>query len=84
MSDVADDLQRAIAGVLKTHGYGLLSRLVFVVELVDEEDGALGLMRGSCPADTPIWSELGFHQYAVTDIQATVAANRAADSEEDE
>lgn len=84
MSTVAEDLHRAVAGVLQEHGFGMVSRLVFVAELVDEDDGTLGLVRGSSPWDMPVWSELGFHQYAVTDIQAAVTATRVAESEEDD
>lgn len=83
MSTVAEDLHQAVAGVLQEHGYGMVSRLVFVAELV-AEDGSLGLVRGSSPWDMPVWSELGFHQYAVSDIQAVVTATRMADNEEDE
>ncbi|MFF3493735.1 hypothetical protein ACFYWS_20550 [Streptomyces sp. NPDC002795] len=75
MSGVADELHQAVAGVLQEHGYGMTSRLVFVVELVDD-DGELGLMRGSSPWDMPTWSELGLHQYAIADIQAAVTAAR--------
>ncbi|MGI5143723.1 MULTISPECIES: hypothetical protein [unclassified Streptomyces] len=84
MSDLAQDLHQAFAGVMQAHGYGLVSRLVFVAELVDEGNGELGLMRGSIPADMPVWSELGLHRYAVADIEALVTASRVAGSEEDE
>ena len=57
-ADFAEDLHRAVADVLDAHGLGMLSRLVMVAELVDE-DGNLNLIRGSCPADMPIWDELG-------------------------
>lgn len=59
MSTIAEDLHQAIADVLQAHGYGMVSRLAFVVELVDEETGGLGLMRGMTPNDLPVWSELG-------------------------
>jgi hypothetical protein len=74
VSSIAEDLHQAVAGVLQAHGYGMVSRLAFVVELVDEETGGLGLMRGTTPNDLPVWSELGLLQYAVMDIQATITA----------
>jgi hypothetical protein len=36
VSDLAEDLHQAFAGVMQAHGYGLVSRLVFVAELVAE------------------------------------------------
>jgi hypothetical protein len=39
VSTTAEDLHQAIADVLQAHGYGMVSRLAFVVELVDEETG---------------------------------------------
>ncbi|MFD5753825.1 hypothetical protein ACFWIZ_00770 [Streptomyces sp. NPDC127044] len=56
---------------------------MFVVELV-EDSGELGLLRGSCPGDMPVWSELGLHRCAGADIEALVTASRVAGSEEDE
>lgn len=82
MSGRAEELHRAVADVMRAHGFGMVSRLVFVVELVDEETGALGLLRGSSPGDMPVWSELGLHQYAITDIQAAVTAKLVAKTEE--
>jgi hypothetical protein len=83
VSSTAEDLHQAIADVLQAHGYGMVSRLAFVVELVDEETGGLGLMRGTTPNDLPAWSELGLLQYAITDIQASVTAAQVAANEED-
>ncbi|MGW4138873.1 hypothetical protein ACWELV_19130 [Streptomyces mirabilis] len=80
---LAEDVHEAFAGVMRAHGFGMVSRLVFVVELV-EDGGELGLLRGSCPGDMPVWSELGLHRYAVADIEALVTASRVAGSEEDE
>ena len=82
-STLEEDLQRAVAGVMHAHGFGLVSRLVFVVELIAEDSGELGLLRGSTPADMPVWDELGMHQYALADIQAVVTAARVTDSEEE-
>ncbi|WP_330306239.1 MULTISPECIES: hypothetical protein [unclassified Streptomyces] len=48
MSRLAEDVHEAFAGVMRAHGFGMVSRLVFVVELV-EDSGELGLLRGSCP-----------------------------------
>jgi hypothetical protein len=79
----AEDVHQAFAGVMQAHGLGLVSRLVFVVELV-EDGGELALLRGSVPGDMPVWSELGLHRYAVADIEALVTASRVAGSEEDE
>lgn len=84
MSSTVEDLHNAVAGVMQDHGYGLVSRLVFVVELVDEDTGALGLLRGSSPWDMPVWSELGLHQYAITDIQAAVTAGRVTSNDDEE
>jgi hypothetical protein len=83
VSSIAEDLHKAVAGVLREHGYGMVSRLVFVVELVDEETGGLGLMRGVTPCDMPVWSELGLLQYAMTDIQASFTTERVTGSEGD-
>ncbi|MCZ1001182.1 hypothetical protein O1M63_29015 [Streptomyces mirabilis] len=80
---LAEDVHVAFAGVMRAHGFGMVSRLVFVVELV-EDSGELGLLRGSCPGDMPVWSELGLHRYSVADIEALVTASRVAGSEEDE
>ncbi|MFB7576729.1 hypothetical protein [Streptomyces sp. NPDC056165] len=79
---MSEDLHQAVADVMRAHGFGLVSRLVFVAELVDD-NGELGLLRGSCPGDMPVWSELGLHAYAVTDIEALVTTSRVAGSEED-
>ncbi|MFE2578865.1 hypothetical protein [Streptomyces sp. NPDC059378] len=80
---LSQDLHAAFAGVMRAHGLGLVSRLVFVVELV-EDSGALVSLRGSVPDDMPVWSELGLHRYAIADIGAVVTAARVASSEEDE
>ncbi|MEV6740090.1 hypothetical protein AB0N14_25350 [Streptomyces sp. NPDC051104] len=82
-STLAEDLQQAVAGVMHAHGFGLVSRLVFVVELIAEDSGELGLLRGSTPASMPVWDELGMHQYALADIQAVVTAARVVDGEEE-
>ncbi|MFF3565463.1 hypothetical protein ACFYXS_36050 [Streptomyces sp. NPDC002574] len=74
---------KAFASVMRAHSFGMVSRLVFVVELVDEATGELGLLRGSCPGDMPVWSELGLHRYAVADIEALGTASRVAGREED-
>ncbi|MEU6511887.1 hypothetical protein [Streptomyces sp. NPDC046942] len=42
---LAQDLHQAVAGVMRVHGLGLVSRLVFAVELVEEGSGELGLHR---------------------------------------
>ncbi|WP_324787025.1 hypothetical protein [Streptomyces sp. H51] len=78
---VAEDLHQAVAGVMRAHGLGLVSRMVFTVELVEEGTGELGLLRGSTPATMPVWDELGLHRYAVTDIEAVVTASRLASEE---
>ncbi|MGW0631140.1 hypothetical protein [Streptomyces sp. NPDC002758] len=67
---------------MQAHGLGLVSQLVFVVELV-EDSGELALLRGSVPGDMPVWSELGLHRYAVADIEALVTAARVTGSEEE-
>ncbi len=77
-ADFAEDLHHAVADVLDAHGLGMLSRLVVVAELVDE-DGGLNLIRGSCPVDMPIWDELGLHRYALADIDGHVTAVRVTE-----
>ncbi|MGW1621577.1 hypothetical protein [Streptomyces sp. NPDC002172] len=81
---LTEDLHQAVAGVMSAHGLGLVSRMVFAVELVEESTGDLGLVRGSIPASMPVWDELGLHRYAVTDIEAVVTASRLAPEEEGE
>ncbi|WP_405526786.1 hypothetical protein OG426_30445 [Streptomyces canus] len=82
-SSLAEDLRLAVSDVMHAHGFGLVSRLVFVVELITEDSGELGLLRGSIPASMPVWDELGMHQYALADMQAVVTAARVADVEEE-
>ncbi|MFH8772012.1 hypothetical protein [Streptomyces sp. NPDC017958] len=79
-----EDLHQAVAGVMRAHGLGLVSRLVFAVELVEEGTGELGLLRGSTPATMPVWDELGLHRYAVADIEAVISAAKVAGEEEGE
>ncbi|MFD7769857.1 hypothetical protein [Streptomyces sp. NPDC059787] len=81
MSGLAEDLHHAVATVLSAHGFGLVSRMVFVVELVEEGTGELGVLRGSIPASLPVWDELGLHRYAVADIEAVITAARTAGEE---
>ncbi|WP_225102219.1 hypothetical protein [Streptomyces sp. CoH27] len=81
---LAEDLHQAVAGVMRVHGLGLVSRLVFAVELVEEGSGEPGLLRGSPPATMPVWVELGLHRYAVTDIEAVITASKLAGEEEGE
>ncbi|WP_326624650.1 MULTISPECIES: hypothetical protein [unclassified Streptomyces] len=84
MSTPSEDLHRAVADVMHAHGYGIVSRLVFVVELIDEETGGLGLLRGSTPSDMPVWSELGLCQFAIADIPAAVTADRTTQNDEED
>ncbi|MGW3657206.1 hypothetical protein ACWD6R_16595 [Streptomyces sp. NPDC005151] len=84
MSTPSEDLHRAVADVMAAHGYGIVSRLVFVVELIDEETGGLGLLRASSPSDMPVWSELGLHTFAIADIQAAVTADRMTNNDEED
>ncbi|MEH0576802.1 hypothetical protein QBA54_20425 [Streptomyces sp. B21-108] len=79
---LAEDPHQTVAGVMSAHGLGMVSRLVFAVELVEEGTGELGLLRGSTRATMPVWDELGLHQYAVTDIKAVITAARVAGVEE--
>ncbi|MEU6421133.1 hypothetical protein [Streptomyces spiralis] len=81
---LSEDLHQAVASVMSAHGFGLVSRLVFAVEVVAEGTGELGLLRGSTPATMPVWDELGLHRYAVTDIEAVITATRLAGEEEGE
>ncbi|WP_327349660.1 hypothetical protein OG772_20475 [Streptomyces sp. NBC_01321] len=84
MSTPSEDLHRAVADVMHAHGYGMVSRLVFAVELIDEETGGLGMLRGSSPSDMPVWSELGLHTFAIADIQAVVTADRMTNNDEED
>ncbi|WP_392749462.1 hypothetical protein [Streptomyces sp. LN590] len=84
MSTPTEDLHKAVADVMAAHGYGMVSRLAFVVELVDEETGDLGLLRGTSPSDMPAWSELGLFQFAIADIQAVVTADRMTNNDEED
>ncbi|GAA3371198.1 hypothetical protein GCM10020367_20890 [Streptomyces sannanensis] len=79
--DLASDLHTAIADVLDRHGYGLLSRMILVAEIVDE-DGALGLLLGSSPTDLPVWDRVGMLRYALHDTEADVIASRITQDEE--
>jgi hypothetical protein len=76
-------MHEAVGRVMEAHGCGLLSRMVLVAEVVDEE-GALGLLRGSSPLDMPVWSELGLFQYALADIQGQITAIRVAGVDEED
>lgn len=80
MSQLTDDIHQAVAGALRTHGAGLLSRMVLVLEVVDEETGELGLYTEASPADMPAWDRAGLIRYADLDLTGQITACRVADS----
>ncbi|GAA1161959.1 hypothetical protein F4556_005053 [Kitasatospora gansuensis] len=80
MSQLTDDIHQAVAGALRAHGAGLLSRMVLVLEVVDEESGELGLYTEASPADMPAWDRAGLIRYASLDLAGQITACRVADS----
>ncbi|WP_432034426.1 hypothetical protein [Streptomyces antibioticus] len=77
------ELHHAVAEVCQQNGYGLLSRVVVAAEVVDD-DGAIGLLVGSSPADLAVWDRVGILRYALLDIEADVAAGRRHGGKEEE
>ncbi|TQE30877.1 hypothetical protein Sipo8835_23070 [Streptomyces ipomoeae] len=65
------------------NGFGLLSRVVVAAEVVDD-DGAIGLLVGSSPADLAVWDRVGMLRYALLDVEADVAASRRNGGNEEE
>ncbi|MFJ8430421.1 hypothetical protein ACIQ9P_03855 [Kitasatospora sp. NPDC094019] len=84
MSRLTDDIHQAVAGVLRAHGAGLLSRALLVLEAVDEETGELGLYVEASPADMPMWDRAGLLRYADLDLAGQVTACRIGDANADE
>ncbi|MFJ4412980.1 hypothetical protein [Streptomyces sp. NPDC088925] len=84
MKDFTEDLHRAVAGVFQEHGYGMLSRLVMCAEVVDEEDGDIGLLIGSSPENMPVWDRAGMMRYALADVDADTVRQRIDMDEGDE
>nr|BEK65695.1 hypothetical protein KPHV_29220 [Kitasatospora purpeofusca] len=81
MSRLTDDIHQAVAGVLRVHGAGLLSRALLVLEVVDEETGELGLYVEASPADMPMWDRAGLLRYADLDLAGQVTACRIGDAD---
>nr|BFD90921.1 hypothetical protein KitaXyl93_22810 [Kitasatospora sp. Xyl93] len=86
---LTDDIHRAVAGVLRAQGAGLLSRAVFLLEVVNEESGELGLYLETSPVDMPVWDRAGMLRYADLDLAGQITACRLGDDagedeEEDE
>ncbi|MFF8769067.1 hypothetical protein [Kitasatospora sp. NPDC015120] len=81
MSQLTDDIHQAVAGALRAHGAGLLSRMVLVLEVVDEDTGELGLYTEASPADMPAWDRAGLIRYADLDLAGQITASRVADAE---
>ncbi|KDN85659.1 hypothetical protein [Kitasatospora cheerisanensis] len=79
MSQLTDDIHQAVAGVLRAHGAGLLSRALLVLEVVDEVTGELGLYVEASPADMPAWDRAGLLHYAGLDLAGQITACRVGD-----
>ncbi|MFD4394360.1 hypothetical protein [Kitasatospora sp. NPDC058478] len=87
MSQLTDDIHQAVAGVLRAHGTGLLSRAVLVLEVVEEETGELGLFLETSPTDMPVWDRAGMLRYADLDLAGQITACQIGggnDDDEDE
>ncbi len=82
MSQLTDDIHEAVARVLQAHGAGLLSRAVLVIEVLDEQDGQLGLYVEASPADMPAWDRAGMIRYADMDLAGRITADRIATDDE--
>ncbi|TQF05562.1 hypothetical protein E6W39_29200 [Kitasatospora acidiphila] len=83
MSAFDDDLHAAIAGVLSSHGLGMLGRAVVVAE-VHDDDGELGLITQPLPDTMPIWDRTGLLGYASLDLAGQVTAARVVEVEADD
>ncbi len=84
MSQLTDDIHDAVARVLRAHGAGLLSRAVLIIEVLDEEDGGLGLYVEASPDAMPAWDRAGMIQYASMDLSGKITAARIEASEDEE
>ena len=78
MSVFDDDLHAAIAGVLRTHGLGMLGRALVLAEVHDEE-GEIGLLTQTLPDTMPIWDRTGLLRYALSDLDGQVVAARVCE-----
>ncbi|MEU5383222.1 hypothetical protein [Kitasatospora cineracea] len=76
MSGLTDDVHQAVAEVLRTHGAGLLSRALLVLEVVDEASGELGLYVEASPTDMPMWDRAGLLRYADLDLAGQITVCR--------
>ncbi|GAA2136710.1 hypothetical protein GCM10009760_16390 [Kitasatospora kazusensis] len=76
MSQFVEDLHEALSGVLRSHGAGLLSRAVLLVEVFDEDSGELGMFVETSPQDMPAWDRAGMVSYASLDLAGHLTASR--------
>ncbi|WP_406200054.1 hypothetical protein OH807_18475 [Kitasatospora sp. NBC_01560] len=83
-SQFVADLHEAVAGVLRVHGAGLLSRAVLLVEVFDEATGEIGLFVETSPSDMSAWDREGMVRYAALDLAGAITASRVADVQQDE
>ncbi|MEU1015358.1 hypothetical protein [Streptomyces sp. NPDC005898] len=72
MTDIADNLEEALAGVLAEHERGLLARAVVVAEVLDE-DGERTLSILTTPGVME-WDALGLCRYGVISVEGPAAA----------
>lgn len=72
MTDIADSLEEALAGVLAEHERGLLARAVVVAEVLDE-DGERTLSILTTPGVME-WDALGLCRYGVISVEGPAAA----------
>ena len=72
MSDMANSLEDALAGVLADHERGLLARAVVVAKVLDE-DGERSLSILTTPGVME-WDALGLCRYGVLSVEGPAAA----------
>lgn len=72
MSDMSNDLEDALAGVLAEHERGLLARAIVVAEVFDE-DGERSLSILTTPGVME-WDALGLCRYGVLSVEGPAAA----------
>lgn len=72
MSDLSNNLEHALSGVLAEYERGLLARAVVVAEVFDE-DGERSLSILTTPGVTE-WDALGLCRYGVLSVEGPAAA----------
>ncbi|MEV4557199.1 hypothetical protein AB0K51_09390 [Kitasatospora sp. NPDC049285] len=83
MTQFVKDLHDAVAGVLRSHGVGMISRAVFLIEVLDEEDGGLGLFVETSPHDMSPWDREGMVRYASLDLAGNLTASRVVAAQDE-